>query len=208
MRPIRPPPLAALQLKPTPQGPCFLTCAIADEIRNLLPQRLQVHDRWQCIYNLNVHGVSLGTLYHHCFAYRDRLGERPGFVVAVQDRQGQVFGAYVNEYLRPEAGFYGNGECFLWKVQSAHPGPASEYSGVAAIRFKAYPWTGMNDYQLYCTPSFISFGGGNGKYGLWLDDRLEQGVSGMTETFGNESLCDGVEEGRRFEVVSVEVWKV
>lgn len=205
MRPIRPPPLAELQLKPTPQDACFFTRAIANEIRNLLPQRLQVHDCWQCLFNLNVHGVSIATLYHRLYAYRDRLGERPGFVIAVKDGNGQIFGAYINEFLRPEPTYFGTGECFLWKVQTIPPAAGQES---ATMRFKAFPWTGLNDYQMYCTHDFISFGGGNGKYGLWLDDRLEHGVSGASETFGNEALCDSVEEGRRFDVLSVEVWKV
>ncbi len=48
-------------------------------------------------------------------------------------------------------------------------------------------------------------GGGDGRYGLWLDGVLEKGISSPCMTFGNEGLS---EEGEKFEVVGVEVWWV
>lgn len=71
------------------------------------------------------------------------------------------------------------------------------------IRFKAFPYSGVNDYVLYCEPSYLSVGGGDGRYGLWLDGVLERGVSGPCLTFGNEGLS---EEGGKFEVLGVEIW--
>ena len=43
------------------------------------------------------------------------------------------------------------------------------------------------------------------KYGLWLDDIFEKGVSSTCATFGNEPLSD---EGEKFEIIGVEVWSV
>ena len=71
------------------------------------------------------------------------------------------------------------------------------------IRFKAFPYSGVNDYLIFCEHSFLSVGGGDGKYGLWLDGILEKGVSSPSMTFGNEGLS---EEGEKFEIVGVEVW--
>lgn len=198
IRHLRPPPLADLSLHTTASSN-VLTKTIATEIRSLLPPRLQLHDTWHCIYNLDQHGVSLGTLYSKCFDYRDKLGERPGFVLVVKDSNGSIFGAFVNEYFRPASSYFGNGECFLYKTEMLKQG---------GMRFKAFPWTGLNDYQMYCTLDFLSVGGGDGKYGLWLDDRLEKGISSSTLTFGNEALPNNVEEGRTFAVDTVEIWKV
>lgn len=198
IRHLRPQPLADLTLQSTAKTNA-LKKSVATEVRSLLPPRLQLHDTWDCIYNLDQHGVSLATLYRKCHDYRDKLGERPGFVLVVQDETGAIFGAFINEHLRPAGSYYGNGECFLYKTQISSQG---------GMRFKAFPWTGLNDYQIYCTAEFLSVGGGDGKYGLWLDDRLEKGLSSSTLTFGNETLCDGVSEGRPFRVQTVEVWKV
>ena len=71
------------------------------------------------------------------------------------------------------------------------------------IRFKAFPYSGVNDYLIFCEQGFLSVGGGDGKYGLWLDGVLERGISSPCMTFGNEGLS---EEGEKFEVVGVEVW--
>lgn len=45
----------------------------------------------------------------------------------------------------------------------------------------------------------------DGHYGLWLDDNLEKGISSTCLTFGNEPLSD---EGKKFEVMGVELWYI
>ncbi|KAL2024804.1 hypothetical protein VTK56DRAFT_5625 [Thermocarpiscus australiensis] len=74
-----------------------------------------------------------------------------------------------------------------------------------SIRFKAFPYSGVNEYYMQCEAHFLSLGAGDGKYGLWLDDRLERGVSSTSQTFGNEPLSD---EGEKFGVLGVEVWVI
>ena len=83
--------------------------------------------------------------------------------------------------------------------------PASGVTTPDLIRFKAFPYSGVNDYLIFCEQGFLSVGGGDGKYGLWLDGVLERGISSHCMTFGNEGLS---EEGEKFEVVGVEVWCV
>lgn len=74
-----------------------------------------------------------------------------------------------------------------------------------SIRFKAFPYSGENDFYLYCEPHWLSVGGGDGHYGLWLNDSLEKGVSSRCLTFGNEPLSD---EGEKFGVLGVEMWMI
>ncbi len=45
----------------------------------------------------------------------------------------------------------------------------------------------------------------DGKYGLWLDDVFEKGISASCPTFGNEPLSD---DGTKFDVLGVEVWGI
>lgn len=73
------------------------------------------------------------------------------------------------------------------------------------IRFKAFPYSGVNEYYIMCEQHFLSVGAGDGKYGLWLDDGLEKGVSSTSQTFGNEHLSD---QGEKFSVLGVEVWVI
>lgn len=77
--------------------------------------------------------------------------------------------------------------------------------------------------MILCDNTFLSVGGGyvtlcmfsalsklttstrDGKYGLWLDDIFEKGVSQPCMTFGNEPLS---EEGEKFDIIGVELWKI
>lgn len=55
----------------------------------------------------------------------------------------------------------------------------------------------------------------DGKFGLWIDASFEEGYSTRCLTFDNQVLSgpegarpNGVDEGRRFQVNRVEVWRV
>ena len=87
---------------------------------------------------------------------------------------------------------------------SSSPRKASPQAS-SRIRFKAFPFSGENDYTILCSHDFLSVGGGNGKYGLWLDDRMAKGVSAGVPTFLNEPLSD---EGDKFDVLGVELWYI
>ncbi|KAF2731089.1 TLD-domain-containing protein [Polyplosphaeria fusca] len=250
--PFQPPPLTPLTLKgyksTTKEGDKLISKALAEEIRLLFPPRLQLVDEWELTYSLEQNGVSLATLYEKVDEYR---GKRGGFVLAVRDSSGGVFGAYLSDAPHPSKHFYGNGECFLWRAHvlpslpdllNLPPPPSADTtnavrmttiasptqktqnkggdmlspphsvqgsrSGTSTperIRFKAFPYSGVNDYMIFCEHSYLSVGGGDGHYGLWLDDNLENGVSSSCPTFGNEPLSD---EGTKFEVLGVELWYV
>lgn len=89
--PFQPPPLYPLSLKgyseSTSPSAQLLTRVLAEEIRLLVPPRLQLCEEWQLVYSLEQDGVSLGTLYKKCDAYR---GLRNGFVLVVRDGDGGV----------------------------------------------------------------------------------------------------------------------
>nr|CDI51672.1 conserved hypothetical protein [Melanopsichium pennsylvanicum 4] len=135
-----------------------------------------------------------------------------GLVIAIKDERDNVFGAFVNEKLRPQQHYYGSGECFLWRTTSSgSPGSANE-DGRAVEKYR---WTGKNDYMVLSESTFLSVGGGEGKFGLWVDGALEKGISSYCSAFDNEVLCDARERGKgrkdgegRFECYGLEVWAV
>lgn len=250
--PFQPPPLYPLSLKgyldSTSASAQLLSRAIAEEIRLLVPPRLQLCEEWNLVYSLEQDGVSLGTLYKKCEDWR---GLRNGFVLVVRDGGGALFGAYLTEAPHPSPHYFGTGECFLWRaaILSSNPSflnllpppPSSDTTNLQRsttigaaqststsstnslapptpspsnctgtstperIRFKAFPYSGVNDYMMLCYPNFLSVGGGNGHYGLWLDDNLEQGISSPCPTFGNEPLSD---DGEKFDILGVELWSI
>ena len=97
--PFQPPPLRPLTLRglsPTSGdgvtgqsvSPYLLSRALAEEIRLLVPPRLQLLEDWQLIYSLDHDGVSLATLYKKCEPWR--TSSRRGYVVVVKDANGGV----------------------------------------------------------------------------------------------------------------------
>ncbi|KAI9666193.1 MAG: oxidation resistance protein 1 [Bathelium mastoideum] len=252
--PFQPPPLSPLSLgfgNLSSSSAKTLTRTLAEEIRLLVPPRLQLVEAWNLAYSLERDGSSLATLYQQSDKYR---GKRGGFVVVVKDGAGSLFGAYLSDPPHPSPHFFGNGECFLWRAStvpslptlsslppppsadttnlhrmttlgqahnrsansssvslspSAVPGATQQSrSGTSTperIRFKAFPYSGVNEYMIFCETGFLSIGGGDGHYGLWLNDNLEKGVSDPCPTFGNEPLSD---EGSKFDVLNVELWYV
>lgn len=252
LSPFQPPPLTPLSLrgyKDSTRGRArLLSKAVAEEIRLLIPPRLQLQDHWDLLYSLEQNGSTLNTLYTLSDAHR---GKRGGFVLVIRDSNGGTFGAYLSDAPKVQPHYYGSGECFVWRAfrlpalpdlsslppppsedtthlqsrmttialsknnssaslaslnpNTANGGTANGTSTPERIRFKAFPYTGENDFSIFCQPEYLSVGGGDGHYGLWLDQSLNKGVSETCPTFGNEGLSD---EGAKFDVLGVEVWYI
>jgi hypothetical protein len=89
--PFQPPPLYPISLRGfsenTAPSAQLLNRTLAEEIRLLVPPRLQLCEEWNLVYSLEQDGVSLGTLYKKCDELR---GLRNGFVLVVKDGEGGV----------------------------------------------------------------------------------------------------------------------
>ncbi|KAM5534141.1 hypothetical protein V8D89_012161 [Ganoderma adspersum] len=170
-----------------------LTVEIADMLRPFLPALARLPKQWTLLYSLDQHGISLNTLYTRCQDFRGSA------LFVVRDSGERVFGAWMGEGIHPsKGGYYGSGESFLWQM-------------VGKDRLRVFKWTGRNDYVALCEPDYISFGGGEGRYGLWLDESLIDGSSARCLTFDNEPLCSaGPRKGDTvtFECVGLEVWGI
>lgn len=73
-----------------------------------LPALQQVQRKWHLGYSTLTHGISLRTLY------RSTAGAGPCLLV-IQDIDGNVFGAYASDGLRPHANTYGTMETYLFR---------------------------------------------------------------------------------------------
>jgi hypothetical protein len=89
--PFQPPPLTPLDLSgyksSTTDSAKLLSKTLAEEIRLLVPPRLQLAEEWKLVFGLEQDGVSLATFYQKCEPYR---GSREGFVLVVKDGLGGV----------------------------------------------------------------------------------------------------------------------
>lgn len=184
---------------------------MCDELRQLMPLWIQLSMEWTLLYSLEQHGASLHSLYDN-IKFGQNSNARVGYVLVIRDRKGGIFGGYVNEPFHPTDGrrYYGNGECFLWKLDRVpdihirgHSNTSESH--IRTWQLKGYPYTGLNEFSIYCTSEFLSMGAGDGHYGLWCDNGLNAGVTSPCLTFGNEILS---REGSKFHITGLEVWRV
>lgn len=140
-----------------------------------------------------------------------------GLILAVRDEQDNVFGAFLNERLtRAHRGYYGNGECFLFR-QVRSKGEEEEV--------RVYGATARNNFYALGETGYLAFGGSSAQYqaeraakakgstrhtesssrsstassgyGLWLDSDFSHGVTARCETFENVPLAQSGEEADR-----------
>ncbi|KAL0568957.1 oxidation resistance protein 1 [Marasmius crinis-equi] len=183
-----------------------LNAMLADKIRTYLPALSRLSKSWNLIYSLDQHGISLNTLYAETEAASgvrvsaSGFATRTGALVIVKDSDGMLFGVYLGDGLHKGKGYYGSGESFLWKYE--------ESKNVLDV----YKWTGKNEYVALCEGEYLSFGGGDGTYGLYIDESLLEGSSAHCPTFENPPLCSstGPKKGRTvaFDSVGLEVWGI
>ncbi|KAF9077813.1 TLD-domain-containing protein [Rhodocollybia butyracea] len=179
-----------------------LNVTLAEMIRAHLPALSRFPRAWNLLYSIDQHGISLHTLYDKCenqahLKTNSGLVTKVGALVVIKDSEDAIFGAYIGDGLRKSMGkgYYGSGESFLWRYVNGN--------------FQVFKWTGKNDYVALCEPEYLSFGGGDGVYGLYLNDTLFDGSSARCPTFDNDPLCSlGEKKGRAvsFECVGLEVW--
>jgi len=165
------------------------------------------------MYSIDQHGTSLGTLYEKVSAISSMSGASAGCILALKDQHGNRFGAFVNEAFKPSKEYYGSGECFLWKAVMFEPDDFR-----IGVTVKVYLWTGANDYMILSDHDLLSIGGGDGKFGLWIDANLDKGASSTCPAFNNEVLCctalsssagpQGAAGEGTFEVMGLECWTV
>ncbi|KAK3808271.1 MAG: TLDc domain-containing protein, partial [Benniella sp.] len=138
-------------------------------IRLELPRKLRNATKWNLVYSSDQHGISMTTLFYRC------KGKGP-MVLAIKDTRNGVFGAFVNEELKTHLSYYGTGECSGKREKKKK-----------LVQF--WKWTAKNNYMVLAEPGFIGFGGGDGKFGLWIHSDLERGHSERCATFDNEPLA-------------------
>jgi len=180
-------------LKPADENSVILNSIIASSIYTAIPKRFQIKRSMTLLYSLRMHGSSLRTFYS-----RSVVGssfQQPQ-VLVIRDDLDNVFGAFVTEAFHPSNHFYGDGECFLWKVD------VNQSSTYGSNIIKIFKWTEKNYFCIYSNNEHISLGAGDGHAGLYLDANLNEGNSSPCDTFNNEILSSQ----KDFKIIDVELW--
>lgn len=186
------------------------------DIEELEHRVLPAHWRgynWELLYSVVRDGASYASLF-------ERARHAKPSLVAVRTARGEVFGGFVTSEWEPQTGYFGTGECFLWKkLQSG------QYSNIpdssSCCNFSKYTWTHSNSFFMYCQENCFGMGGGGGHFGFFVGDMMERGTAGPCSTFAEGGPAGvggrgGGAAGRgaaaelcsrqEFEVLNVEVW--
>ncbi len=155
------------------------------QIDSELPPSLR-GETWRLLYSLVRDGQTFST-------FLTSVKQKGPTIVVVKSAYGDIFGGYASQsWAVKRRGFFGTGECFLFRIACAGKSDCV-----------AYRWTGMNDDFMMCTQDSIAMGCGvNGKFGFHLGEDFIKGNSSPCETFGNQCLTTKSD----FDIVSVEVW--
>ncbi|CAG8520089.1 2931_t:CDS:2 [Ambispora leptoticha] len=162
---------------------------VAEQLRQQLPRRLRLEPSWTLLYSIDQNGTSMTTMYNN-------VKDKGPLVLALKDENDQVFGAFINESLKPWSSYYGTGECFLWKCIYND----AEESTPPTVEF--YLWTGRNEFLIFSEHDYVAIGGGDGRTGLWIDSNLERGQSFSCDTFDNQPLSMFPD----FDCLGLEIW--
>jgi len=180
-------------LIPADDNNIVLNSIIASSIYSAIPKRYQIKRSMTLLYSLRIHGSSLRTFYS-----RSVVGssfQQPQ-VLVLRDELDNIFGAFVTEAFHTSNHYYGDGECFLWKVDT------SQSNAYGSNIIKIFKWSEKNYFCIYSNDDHISLGAGDGHSGLYLDANLCNGSSAPCDTFNNEVLSTEKE----FKIIDVELW--
>ncbi|CAH1247342.1 OXR1 [Branchiostoma lanceolatum] len=150
------------------------------QLAQYLPPRTEGY-AWMLIYSTFEHGISLTTLY------KKMVGVDSPVLLVVQDSENNVFGALTSSPVKISEHFYGTGESFLFTFFQD---------------FKVYKWTGDNTFFIKGDKDCLAIGGGDGQFGLWLDEMLYHGRTHTCTTFNNQLLTSQED----FTIKGLEAW--
>mmetsp|Transcript_3014 Transcript_3014/g.9234 ORF Transcript_3014/g.9234 Transcript_3014/m.9234 type:complete len:415 (+) Transcript_3014:179-1423(+) len=151
-------------------------------ILDSVPKRLQ-RANFDLLYSSAEHGRDLRTLYK-------KVGKKAQTVFVVRDVEGHVFGGYASNAWHSNLHFYGNSECFLFKLA-----PTVEF----------YPASKRNEFFQFSNGNSLAMGGGEDcGFGLYVHCGLRKGSSNPCVTFNSEGLSGSNE----FDIDTLEVWNL
>jgi len=145
-----------------------------------LPHRYCTRDP-ALVFRTSVHGYSLTSFFNY-------VGNHSPTILIIKTDKAEIFGAFVSHPWQKSKSFYGDRDCFLWRLN-----PQPEMFG----------WdVGSTDYFMLVSDQVIQVGGGEG-VGLWLDDEMCNGRTQKCSSFENVPLTTDGRENFRCSAVEV-----
>ena len=177
-----------------------LSLPAMEVLSEYLPLSLQKENFW-LKYSMLRDGASMETLLNYVQAATNTI-------LAIETMDGHVFGCYTSCTWQRKPNFFGNGNCFLWRISSAQSTLAEK------PLVDVYPCTGYNALFQLCNNKILALGGGthsasvpswqrdHAGFGLAIHSDLQTGTSSPCATFHNPCLAPA----EVFEIFNIEMW--
>ena len=168
-------------------------------VNDAIPRNLRMY-KWKRIFTIARDGDAFITMIEKCSMYKHTL-------VVIKTTKGHTIGGFASEPWKNQDGFdkrhsyFGTGVCFLFTDHIPDNDNANKNKQVMT-----YKWSGMNDYCQICDVDRrkIAMGGGEGDFGLIVEDSFLRGSSGHCATFNNPPLIPGIDG--TFDILGFEVY--
>jgi hypothetical protein len=192
-----------------PQLPRVLTPFIMENLRGFFPVGTGESNFW-LKFSLVRDAASLLLLL-------DSIHNSPHTVIAVETKDGEVFGSFTSTRWRTGTRWFGSGDAFLWRLKKSRYTAARTFANYEN-EMEVYPYTGADELIQYCTHKTIAVGGGEWEgnacpfrgeprgIGFMIDGDLVGGETNSCATFGNPRLCKNTSASNEFSIANVEVW--
>lgn len=141
--------------------------------QHVLPRSI-AYSRWQRLYSLARDGDAWDQFMNRAAGHAQTL-------LLLRTNSNRVLGGFADEVWQPSfpaGNYFGGSTACLFRISDD------------SKRVIAYPWSGANRYVQFCDHRFLALGGGDGSFGLCLQDDFTRGSTGHCATFDNEPLHD------------------
>ncbi|OEH77162.1 hypothetical protein cyc_05553 [Cyclospora cayetanensis] len=165
---------AAPVLERPPGAATFVSPHIAAQICMHLPLMISMK-RWHLAFCLKLHGISFQTFFR-------RVSHSGGCVIAVEDSEGVVFGAFTDEFHKSYK-YYGSADTFVFTFKGPDGKQPAENPSI-----HVYTWSSSNAFFCFTDGETIVVGGG-GHYALTIDRDFLRGSSQCCPTFNSPPLA-------------------
>ena len=202
--------------------PHVLSPPLMESLQSFLPDS-RMRDNFWLKFSLVRDGASLTTLLQNIRGSHHTI-------VAIETTDGQVFGSFASTPWRKTRGFFGNGECFVWRMRKSRLTQCYSILDQARLESEIEVFTNSrkNDCFQACNDNMIAIGGNatsphddigiiqktdestmsdTSGFAIAVTDDLSHGTTSPCPTFDSPCLIDqpSQHEGL-FEIFNLEVY--
>ena len=201
--------------------PHVLSPPLMDALSNFVPTEIRGENFWMR-YSLTRDGASIETLKQYVRAATYTI-------MAIETRNGEVFGSFTSHPWRNNYGFFGNTPAFVWKMRHSRRSKCASLFDQAQLESEidVFMATSKDRYIQMCRHDALAVGGDDGAiqpeeenfnipaaledieqggFAIALEEDLMCGTTSPSRTFKSPALYGPGDKSAIFDVAGLEIW--